>query len=347
MMVRDDHSIDFRAIDAATRAIGAGLQPGTLVIYETTLPVGTTRNRFGAMLQQVSGLIPGVDFSLAFSPERIRTGQIFHDLAAYPKVVGGIDALSTQQAAAFYRTVLSAPVMTVSSAETAELTKLIETAYRDVNIALANEFAMFADARGIDVHEAIAAANSQPQSSIHEPGVGVGGHCIPVYPYFLMQDAHNSELQLSRWARSINDAMAEYAASQIAGKLGTLRDRSIVILGLAYRANVREAAFSSALRLIASLQHQGARVYINDPLFTDAELAATGAIPIDLGEIQLVDAIIVQAHHQQYTALNADFYRRASVVLDGRGNTNLAAMSLGETTLIRIGAPPVPPSMIA
>ncbi|HWV24174.1 MAG TPA: nucleotide sugar dehydrogenase [Thermomicrobiales bacterium] len=345
MMVSPDHQVDYRAIDSATRAIGAGLRPGTLVVYETTLPVGTTRNRFGAILAEMSHLQPGTDFSLAFSPERIRTGRIFHDLETYPKVVGGIDDESTKRAAGFYRSVLDAPVMEVANAETAEMTKLMETAYRDVNIALANEFAVFAAERGIDVREAIAAANSQPQSSIHEPGVGVGGHCIPVYPYFLMQDAHAEELRLSRSAREINDGMADYAVSLLSRHLGDLRDRDVVILGLAYRADVKEAAFSSALGLMDSLQRVGANVLVQDPLFSDAEIERFGARPVSLDEIGRVDAMILQAYHTEYRMLPDSFFRQARVVLDGRGDFAIDQSALGETIVLSIGMP-APSSMV-
>ena len=344
MMVTVDHVIDFRAMDSATRAVGAGLQPGTLVVYETTLPLGTTRDRFGAILAETSGLTLGEEFSLAFSPERIRTGQIFRDLATYPKVVGGIDERSSQRAADFYRTVLTAPVMVLANAEAAELTKLMETAYRDVNIALANEFAVYAAARGIDVREVITAANSQPQSAIHEPGVGVGGHCIPVYPYFLMQDARPDELSLSRRSRIVNDGMAQYAASCLADHLDGLRGRKIVILGLAYRANVKELAFSSALRLVDDLTAAGADVAVHDPLFSPEEIMAAGAQPIAMPDIEAVDAIVIQAYHREYQSLPNDFFRRARVVLDGRSSVDPSALDLGSTVWLRIGTPPLAPA---
>lgn len=341
MMVDEDRAIDFRAIDSATRAIGLGLRPGTLVVYETTLPVGTTRSRFGTMLGQASGLEAGDDYFLAFSPERIRTGRIFRDLATYPKIVGGVNAESTARAGAFYRAVLEAPVTEVSSAEAAELTKLMETAFRDVNIALANEFAMYAAARNINMREAMDAANSQPQSMIHDPGVGVGGHCIPVYPYFLMQDAEPGELQLSRTSRAINDDMAAHAASMLAAEIGDLRGRDVLIMGLAYRADVKEYAFSSALLLQRELVDRGAVVTMHDPLFAPSEIEAAGGRPASLDQVGNVDAIIIQANHAAYRDLPASFFRKARVVLDGRGDAALATMDLGETTLVQVGAPPV------
>src|SRR6266849_1627977 len=208
--INAQYDVDFQTIDVVTAAIGAGLQPGTLVIYETTLPVGTTAQRCASILERTAKLQAGVDFLLAYSPERVSSGTIFRDLRTYPKVVGGIDERSTSAGVQFYQSVLDAEVITMASADEAEFVKLIETTYRDVNIALANEYAQFADARGLNVAAAIAAANTQPYSHIHSPGVGVGGHCIPVYPYFLLAGLKEAELQtlmLPRSARRINDAM--------------------------------------------------------------------------------------------------------------------------------------------
>src|SRR5437588_9144641 len=209
VVVDTQHRVNYRAIDAATEAIAAGLQPGTLVVYETTFPVGTTSSRLRHILEHTSNLQAGKDFYLAYSPERVSSGSIFRDLRIYPKIVGGIDEQSTAAAVAFYRSVLEAEIITMASADEAEFVKLIETTYRDVNIALANEFACFADVHRLDVAAAIAAANTQPYSHIHSPGVGVGGHCIPVYPYFLLAGAEEpGMLTLPRSARHINDAMA-------------------------------------------------------------------------------------------------------------------------------------------
>jgi nucleotide sugar dehydrogenase len=341
LMVDTDHEIDFRAIDSATREIGRGLHIGSLVVYETTLPVGTTRNRFGPILEEMSGLKMGRDFSVAFSPERIRTGRIFADLATYPKVVGGIDETSTTQGAAFYQAVLDAEVMTVSSTEAAELSKLMETTYRDVNIALANEFAKFAATRGINAREAIAAANSQPQSHVHEPGVGVGGHCIPVYPYFLINNADPSEMRLATAARSINDGMADHTTELLSERLGDLRGRHVVILGLAYRADVKEAAYSSAIRLMNSLEAEGAIVDIHDPLFSASEIATQGGRAIGLGDVGPVDAIIVQAFHSDYRDLPASFYQQARLVLDGRGDLNPVTLGIDPASYVCIGTPAV------
>ncbi len=206
LMLSDEQLPDYRMIDPATDAMAVGLRPGTLVIFETTLPVGDTRRRFGPAIERGSGLAVGdgeAGFLLAFSPERVYSGRVFHDLATYPKLVGGVDAASTERALAFYRSVLPAPVWDLTTAEAAEFAKLAETTYRDVNIALANEFARYAERVGVDVLEVIRGANSQPFSHIHQPGIGVGGHCIPVYPHFLISRA--PELQIPELARRVND----------------------------------------------------------------------------------------------------------------------------------------------
>ncbi len=326
--VNVQHEIVFDNIDRATEAIGAGLQPGTLVIYETTLPVGTTAGRLARLLEQHSRLTARQDFLLAFSPERVSSGSIFRDLRIYPKVVGGMDERSTAAAVAFYRSVLDAEIITMASAEDAEFVKLIETTYRDVNIALANEFARYADAHGLDTIAAIAAANSQPYSHIHTPGVGVGGHCIPVYPYFLLAgDLPQPVLTLPRYARAINDTMAEYAVQRVEAITGSLKGRSVLMLGVSYRGDVRETAFTSARLLQDALQARGARVYVDDPLFDEAELRAEGYTPLgrdgrdksgpyDGGEE--ICAIILQANHRAYHSFDFSQFPHCKVVLDGR-----------------------------
>src|SRR5437764_8944447 len=240
VMVNERNEVIFDAIEAATAAIGAGLQPGTLVIYETTLPVGTTALRLRNILERISNLKAGEDFYLAYSPERVSSGHIFRDLQNYPKVVGGINEASAMAAESFYHSVLNAEIITMPSTNDAEFVKLIETTYRDVNIALANEYARYADAHGLDATAAIAAANTQPYSHIHTPGVGVGGHCIPVYPYFLLAGAGESDpqtpacgpgmLALPRSARGINDAMAQYAVRRVEAVIGALAHQSVLIL---------------------------------------------------------------------------------------------------------------------
>ena len=336
------HQVNFSTIEAATAAIGQGLRPGSVVIYETTLPVGTTR-RLGDLLAQQSGLRAGEDFCLAFSPERVMSGTVFADIERYPKIVGGVNPASTERAATFYRAALNAPVLTVANAEAAEFSKLVETTYRDVNIALANEFARFAARHGIDVLEAIAAANTQPFSHVHRPGIGVGGHCIPVYPHFLL--AGDETLELPRAARRINDDMAGYGVDLLREELGDLVGQRVLILGLAYREDVKETYHSSAIALINALAAAGAQVLLHDPLFAAGEITAYGAEPVDLAGPVAADAVVLQAYHRQYHDLDFGQIRGLRVVLDGRNALDAGRVERAGARYLGIGrvAAPEPP----
>lgn len=335
VMVSDAHEVDFRAMDAASAAIGAGLGPGKLVIYETTLPVGTTSSRLRKALEEASGLTAGEDFLLAYSPERVSSGHIERDLRTYPKVVGGINKESTAAAEAFYRSVLGAPVMTMASTDDAEFVKLIETTYRDVNIALANEYARFADEHGLDLTSAVAAANTQPYSHIHTAGAGVGGHCIPVYPYFLMRGAGADGLTLPRRSRAINDGMAEYAADRVESEIGPLAGRAVLLMGIAYRGDVKEHAFSTARLLRTALERRGATVYAHDPLYDDREITALGYTPFRPELAGEIAAIVVQAAHSAYQTFDFTPFAECRVVLDGRRGLDSAAAAAVEAAGMR------------
>ena len=253
-------------MDAAVAAIAPGLHAGSTVVFETTLPVGDTRGRYSPRLAEVSGLTLEENLFVAFSPERLYSGATLRNLATYPKLVGGLGQASTARAAAFYDSVLDADVVVMSSAEAAEFAKLADTTYRDVNIALANEFARYADRIGVDITEVIAAANSQPYSHIHQPGLGVGGHCIPVYPHFLLDRA--PELELVALARKVNDGQVDVALDVMTETLGGLDGRTVLVLGVTYRHGVKELAYSRALPLIDGLLEGGARTLAFDPLLT-------------------------------------------------------------------------------
>ena len=324
LFVDADSRPDFSWLDNATSAVGAGLKAGTLVSYETTLPVGTTRNRFGPMLAAQSGLEPGRDFHLVFSPERVLTGRVFADLRRYPKLVGGVDEASERSGALFYSAVLDFDdrpelpkpngVWLMGSAEAAEMAKLAETTYRDVNIGLANQFARFADRTGIDIYAVIDACNSQPFSHIHQPGIAVGGHCIPVYPkLYLFNDP---EATIVSSARSANEAMPEYAVNVLENRLGTLFGAKVAIFGAAYRGGVKETAFSGAFDLFEALKTRGATVLVHDPLYSNNELAELGWLPYELGTE--VDAAILQADHDEYRTLSRSDLPGLKVVVDGR-----------------------------
>jgi UDP-N-acetyl-D-glucosamine dehydrogenase len=337
VVVDDRREIDFGPIDAATREIARGLQPGTLVVYETTLPVGTTRGRFGPMLASGGGLTLDRDLFLAFSPERVLVGRVLLDLQRYPKIVGGTSVESTRRAVEFYRSVLAdgTEVRAVANAETAEMTKLAETTYRDVNIALANEYARYAARRGIDVLEVIEAANSQPYSHIHQPGVGVGGHCIPVYPHFLFNT--DPELQLPPLARSINEGMGRWTVDLVRDRIGPLAGVPVLVLGIAYRADVREDAFSSAFRLRDELLAAGARVYGHDPYFDAEHLRSLGFEPWDPERPAEARVAIVQAGHQAYRSMDPRSIPGLQLLVDGRNALDSAPFEAAGIGYVGIG----------
>lgn len=315
---------DFGWMDAATQSLGAHLTAGTLVSYETTLPVGTTRTRWKPMLEAASGLIEGVDFDLVFSPERVLTGRVFADLRKYPKLVGGLTEHGAARAVKFYEAVLDFDdrtdlvrpngVWDLGSAEAAELSKLAETTYRDVNIGLANQFARFAATAGIDIYKVIEASNSQPYSHIHQPGIAVGGHCIPVYPrLYLWTDPHATVVSA---ARAANAGMPEYTIGLLEGAFGDLTGAKVAVLGAAYRGGVKETAFSGVFSAVEALQSRGAKAVVHDPLYTDEELVKLGFTPYHLGEA--VDAVVVQADHDEYRSLTATDLPGITAFIDGR-----------------------------
>ncbi len=337
VVVDAERQIEFAPIDAATRDIARRIGPGTLVVYETTLPVGTTRGRFGPMLEAGSGLSLDQDLFLAFSPERVLVGRVFLDLKRYPKIVGGTSEESTRRAVEFYGAALDegTEVWQVTNAETAEMTKLAETTYRDVNIAYANELARYASRRGIDVTEVIGAANSQPYSHIHQPGVGVGGHCIPVYPHFLFND--EPQLRIPPLAREINESMGAFAVDAIEDRIGSLDGQPVVILGVAYRGDVREDAFSSAFRLRAELIAAGARVLAHDPYFDDRHLAELGFEPYDLDQPADVRVAVLQAAHAAYSRLDPASLPGLELFVDGRNALERAPFEAAGIRYVGIG----------
>lgn len=354
------------AVDAAVAAVGEGLRQrhaarGTTagpdgdppsVVVETTLPVGSTRGRISPSLAERSGLREGVDFHTAHSPERVFSGRIFRDLETYPKLVGGLDDVGEQRTAERYRTLLGdgpegpIEVRALGGAEAAELTKLAETTYRDINIAFANELARHADTIGVDVDAVIDAANSQPYSHIHRPGVAVGGHCIPVYPRFYL--AGDPAATLPAAARAVNESMPAYAVELLGDLLGDLLDdaersgdrtsvlagRRVLVLGAAYRGDVKETAFSGVFGLDQALRAVGADPVVADPLYDADELAALGLAAWDGTP---VDAAIVQSDHAAYRTWGPDAVPGVRAVVDGRGVLDVDAWRAAGVAVRRIG----------
>lgn len=331
---------DFGWMDSATRSLAEHLTPGTLVSYETTLPVGTTRNRWVPLIEEISGLKESKDFYAAFSPERVLTGRVFADLRRYPKLVGALSDEGTRKVTEFYeavldfddRTDLPRPngVWDLGSVEASELAKLAETTYRDVNIGLANQFARFADRNGIDIYNVIEASNSQPFSHIHRPGIAVGGHCIPVYPrLYLFNDP---DATVVRAAREANAQMPHYAVNlTVAACGGDLTGLRVAVLGAGYRGGVKETAFSGVFPTVQALRERGAEVLVHDPLYSDEELAAFGWTAYQFGEP--LAAAIIQADHAEYSALTPADLPGVKVLLDGRNVTDASSWT-GVTRIV-------------
>jgi len=318
VMLDADARPSFEYMDAAVEAIAPGLQPGATVIFETTLPVGTTRGRYVPRLEAASGLHVEDDLYVAFSPERLYSGAALANLATYPKLVGGIGPRSGERAATFYAAVLDAEVQLLSSAEAAEFSKLADTTYRDVNIALANEFAAYADRVGVDIREVIAAANSQPYSHIHQPGLGVGGHCIPVYPHFLLSE--DPSLTLVARAREVNDGQLEIVLDTIGSIVGDVRGARVLVLGLTYRAGVKELAYSRGVALVARLRAAGAVPVAYDPLLDDDEIRRLDAEPYRWGARDDAVAIVTQTDDRRWSTLDPGSFPQLRVLVDGRNS---------------------------
>jgi nucleotide sugar dehydrogenase len=319
-----DNESDLAALKAATADVSRGLRSQTLVSVESTVPVGTTR-KLAAML--------GDKAMVVASPERVSSGRILRDLRTYPKLIGPMDDESWARAGEFYRAALEAPsLLRLRDPETAEFAKIAEGIYRDVNIGLANDLARYADRVGVDVTEAIDVANTQPYSHLHRPGVGVGGHCIPVYPHFIRE---TEGVELPRVGRRINDSMADYGVDKLERALGSLRHTKVLVLGLSYRPNVKEAANSSTFLLAEALRSRGARVQVHDPLYPHGELQALGLEPPASFPLP-VDAVVLQALHDAYVGLDyASFGCRA--VLDGRNVLDRAAIEAAGIRYVGIG----------
>jgi nucleotide sugar dehydrogenase len=235
-------------------------------------------------------------------------GRALQDMQTYPKIVGAVDKRSLEAACAVLSVVVKGELVRVRDIKTAELSKLYETIYRDVNIALANEFALLCEEFGVDYAETARAANSQPYSHLHSTGVGVGGHCLPVYPYLLATEAYalDSRLRLVLDARKINDLMPAHTARLTSAGLRacgkSIKRAKVVVLGVSYRPNVKETRFSPSLDLISILKKRGARVTVFDPLFNASEMESMGlsSEPNLRRVIEKADCVILTVAHDDF-----------------------------------------------
>ena len=341
-LLTEQREIDVSILQAATREVARGLHRGMMVCYETTMPVGGTRRHLKPLLEQ-SGLRAGEDFDLVFSPERVKSQAVLRHLTANPKIVGGITPAAADRAAAFYGTYLGAPVINLATLEASEMAKLIGMVYRDVNIALVNELSRYAEAIGVDLRPVIAAANTDGEAHLLDPGIGVGGHCTPVYPYFLTRDAHErgTPATLVERGRRINELQAGHVVERVEREWDSLNGRRVLILGLGFRPEVKEHAYSTAFRLHAELRRREAEVYLDDPLYEASEIRAHGFTPGRLDNRPAPEVVILNTAHQAYRALDfADLAQRGTrVIVDGRNSWSADRVRTAGLLYFGVGQP--------
>lgn len=318
---------DLGYVEAAGEAVSDNVRRGDTVILESTVPPGTTNDVFRPVVEG-SGLTAGTDFALVHCPETVLPGDIIAELRGNNRIIGGVNGLSTESAVRLYDSFVEGEIRTVSDPTIAEFVKLVQNTFRDVNIALANEIAKLADDYGIDSRETIELANRHPRVEIHQPGPGVGGHCLPIDPWFLGQGSE--ELDLIATGRKVNDGMSAYVIELLREELGALSSRRIGVLGVAYKGNVDDTRMSPGLKLASEIQHNTPEeppkaadggdhsppeVTVHDPYVTDSELKI-----LDLDNaIRDTDAVVVTTDHDEFEDFEPERFRdlmSGSVVID-------------------------------
>ena len=322
---------DLSIVLAAGAEIGTRLRPGHLIVLESTTYPGTTRDALLPVLERASGLTAGKDFHLAFSPERVDPGRLDWTTKNVPKVVGGIDEASTEAAAALYGSAVDT-IHRVSSPEAAELTKLLENIFRSVNIALVNELAQLCDRMGIDIWEVVDAAATKPFGFMpFQPGPGLGGHCIPIDPFYLTWKAREFDFQTRfiELAGEVNQNMPYYCRSRVSQALNhgaqkSLSGSTVLVLGVAYKSDISDWRESPAVKLIELLRNGGASVAYHDP---HVPSFATNGIALESVPLAPADydvVVIATAHSGvDYAELVAD----AQLVVDLRNATGRAGVT--------------------
>lgn len=296
----EDKRADMRAVQSASEAIVPHLRKGNLVILESTSPPLTTINLVAPILEK-SGLKAGEDFYLAYSPERVLPGQILRELIENARIIGGVNPESAQAGRDLYSIFVRGEII-LTDATTAEMVKLMENTYRDVNIAIANEFSRLADRFGVDVWDAIRLANRHPRVNILSPGPGVGGHCISVDPWFLVEAAPDLT-PLIRTARKVNDDQPRFVVQLAHQILGDLSGRRIAALGLAYKPNVDDLRESPAVEVVHLLQSAGAQVRAFEPYKTDYAFNGVASANSLQAAIEEAELLILLVAHDQFKNL--------------------------------------------
>lgn len=292
---------DLSAVMSATEAILPHLRKGNLVILESTSPPRTTVDLVKPILER-SGLKAGVDFFLCYSPERVLPGQILRELVENARVVGGVTPKSAEVGCALYATFVKGEIL-ATDATTAEMVKLMENTTRDVNIAIANEFARLAEKFGVDVWEAIRLANRHPRINILQPGPGVGGHCISVDPWFFVETAPELT-SLIYQARHVNDEQPHFVVEKIKQALGSLHGKKIAALGLAYKPNVDDLRESPAVEVVHLLHEEEAQVKAWEPFKPNAKMPGISMAANLEAVLQGVDVLVLLVKHTEFIKLD-------------------------------------------
>lgn len=329
---------DLRAVRSAAEAIVPYLRKGNLVVLESTSPPRTTIDLVAPILAQ-SGLKAGADFHLAYSPERVLPGRILQELIENARVIGGVTPESGRAGAELYSIFVKGEIVQ-TDATTAEMVKLMENTYRDVNIAIANEFSRLADRFGVDVWEAIALANRHPRVKILSPGPGVGGHCISVDPWFFVEAAPESTA-LIRAARQVNDSQPHFVLQLIEKAVGGLEGKHIAALGLAFKENVDDLRESPAVEIAGMLAARGARVSAYEPFKPEARFDAFETCSSLEAAIAKADLLLILVGHSVFKELDPVEVARLTptrIVVDTRAACDPAAWQAVGFRLIRLGA---------
>jgi len=314
-----DTEPDIDAVKAVACELAENFSPGMVAVLESTVPPFTTQDILGGAIERETRLKAGTDFGLAYSPERTQAPQVLRDLKTYPKIVGGIDEKSTFVVSTLYSTFASG-IIKMSSLVAAEIEKVMENTYRDVNIAFANELAQICEIYGIDVYEIIEAANSQPYSHILNPGL-VGGHCIPMDPYYIISDASKRGItpKLMQTARNVNEFAFQHIVNMIDEDSG-----KITILGLSYKKDVKSFETSHTLKLVDLLAEKGYLVTVHDPFLDDTQFQFKTESDL-YHAIEGSDCVILSTAHSVYNQIDFDKVNetmKGDLVIDIRGMFN-------------------------
>ena len=300
---KEGKKADLDFVISAAESIVPYLKKGNLVILESTSPPRTTVDIVAPILEK-SGLKAGRDFFLAYSPERVLPGQILKELVENARIIGGVDQPSSEAGRELYEIFVKGEII-LTDATTAEMVKLMENTYRDINIAAANEFARLADRFQVDIWEAISLANRHPRVKVLNPGPGVGGHCISVDPWFFVEAAPENA-NLIRTAREVNDSQPAYVVDFIQRKIGDLSNKCITALGLAYKADVDDLRESPAIEVVRLLKSAGAQVSVFEPYKPSFSIEGIHT-SLDLMEsLKQSEVLLLLVSHQQFRSLIPD-----------------------------------------